>query len=216
MDLQGKTILILGGSGLVGRAVARRLLTLQPGKLVLVGLFENELRAEAAALAPHAGTATIEYEWGNAFLPTEVAKLSRAEMLTNEDHRRLVLNDLLDGLSPDVLKRSFLYSLFSRFRPHAVVDCINTATAFAYQDVFASSRKLAQAARQGTVSVELVEEHDSLTINHTPSLDEIHETIEDEMVDLYTEDGDPISLDSFVDFVKRRRVIDRKRNSKSR
>ena len=159
MDLQGKTILILGGSGLVGHAVARRLLTLQPGKLVLVGLFENELRAEAAALAPHAGTATIEYEWGNAFLPTEVAKLSRAEMLTNEDHRRLVLNDLLDGLSPDVLKRSFLYSLFSRFRPHAVVDCINTATAFAYQDVFASSRKLAQAARQGTVSVELVEEH---------------------------------------------------------
>ena len=137
MDLQGKTILILGGSGLVGRAVARRLLTLQPGKLVLVGLHENELKAETEALAPHAGTTSIEYDWGNAFLPTAVAKLSRAEMLTNANHRQLVLNDLLDGLSPDVLQRSFLYSLFSRFEPNAVVDCINTATAFASQDVYA-------------------------------------------------------------------------------
>lgn len=159
MDLQGKTILILGGSGLVGHAVARRLLTLQPGKIILVGLYEDELKAETETLAPHAGTTTIEYEWGNAFLPTSVAKLSRAEMLANADHRQLVLNDLLDGLNPDVLNRSFLYSLFSRFKPDAVVDCINTATAFAYQDVFASSQKLAQAARQGSVSVELVEEH---------------------------------------------------------
>ncbi len=159
MDLQGKTILILGGSGLVGRAVARRLLTLQPGKIILVGLYEDQLKAETEALAPHAGTTTIEYEWGNAFLPTSVAKLSRPEMLANADHRQLVLNDLLDGLNPDVLNRSFLYSLFSRFKPDAVVDCINTATAFAYQDVFTSSQKLAQAARQGSVSVELVEEH---------------------------------------------------------
>ena len=159
MDLQGKTILILGGSGLVGHAVSRRLLGLNPGKIILIGLYEAELKAESNALAPHAGETAIEFEWGNAFLPTSVAKLTRAEMLADSAHRELVLNDLLGELNTDVLGRSFLFALFERYQPDAVVDCINTATAFAYQDVFTSSRKLAEAARSGSVSAQQVEEH---------------------------------------------------------
>ena len=47
MELQGKTFLILGGSGLVGRAVARRLLDFRPRRIVLAALFENEVRTGA-------------------------------------------------------------------------------------------------------------------------------------------------------------------------
>jgi len=55
MDLRDRTVMILGGSGLVGHAVARRLLGAAPRRVVLVALFEEEVRATARALEPHRG-----------------------------------------------------------------------------------------------------------------------------------------------------------------
>jgi hypothetical protein len=159
MEIKGKTILILGGSGLVGRAVARRLLEFQPRRIVVEALYEDEVAAGARWLAPYAGDTEIVTEWGNVFVPAAVAKLDRQEMLANPEHRKLVLDDLLGELSREVLERSFLFQLFQKYEPDAVVDCINTATAFAYQDVFHSSRDLLAAARSGPVTQELVEEH---------------------------------------------------------
>jgi FlaA1/EpsC-like NDP-sugar epimerase len=43
MELRDRTVMILGGSGLVGHAVARRLLAAAPRRLVLVALFEDEV-----------------------------------------------------------------------------------------------------------------------------------------------------------------------------
>jgi hypothetical protein len=159
MELHGKTVLILGGSGLVGRAVARRLLAFRPRTIVLVALYEDEVQAGAEWLQPNVGDTTIEAEWGDVFLPAEVAKLTRGELLEDPAHRDLVLGDLLGDLTEDVLERSFLYQLLQRYRPHAVVDCINTATAFAYRNVFHSARDLLAVARDGKVTREQVEEH---------------------------------------------------------
>ena len=159
MDIKGKTILILGGSGLVGRAVTRRLLEFEPGRIVLVGLYESELRAEADALAPHAGGTPIEIAWGNVFLPASVAQMSRSDILADDALRRRVIDDLLGRLTQEVLDRSYLFRLFERYTPDAVVDCINTATAFAYQDVFTSAQHLVEAAGDGAVSQRQVEEH---------------------------------------------------------
>lgn len=52
MDLADRTVMLLGGSGLVGHAVARRVLTATPAprRLVLVALYEDEVRAAARAL----------------------------------------------------------------------------------------------------------------------------------------------------------------------
>ena len=47
-------VMILGGSGLVGHAVARRLLAFRPKQIVLVALYRHETEATAKALAPHA------------------------------------------------------------------------------------------------------------------------------------------------------------------
>ncbi len=159
MDLEKKRILILGGSGLVGQAVARRLLDFRPATLVLVALRESEVLAAADALAPFAGETAIETAWGDVFLPASVAQQGRRAVLKNPELRALVIQDLLDDLNQGILERSFLYQLFRRFEPHAVVDSINTATAFAYQDVFSSTRRLLADSATQPVPREAIEAH---------------------------------------------------------
>src|SRR5439155_7047525 len=159
MDLRDRTVMILGGSGLVGHAVARRLLGTAPRRLVLVALFDEEVRATARALEPYRGRATIEVEWGNVFLPATLAHLERGAVMANPAHRRLMLQDLLDELTDDVCHRSFLYQLLIKYKPDAVVDSINTATAFAYQDGLRSAQDLLALTRRGEVDEAAVERH---------------------------------------------------------
>jgi hypothetical protein len=159
MELQGKTFLILGGSGLVGRAVARRLLDFRPRRIVLVALFENEVRTGAEWLQPYAGDTAIDVEWGDVFLPASVAKMPRSELLDDPQARELVLGDLLYDMTQDVLDRSYMFQLHKRYEPDVVIDCINTATAFAYRDVFQSARDLITAGGEGDCSKELLEQH---------------------------------------------------------
>jgi hypothetical protein len=151
MELAERTVMLLGGSGLVGHAVARRVLaaTPPPRRLVLVALFEEEVRAVARALEPYRGGVTIDVEWGNVFMPAPVARLDIATIMSKAEHRALVLGDLLGDLSDTVLERNLLFRLLVRYKPDAVVDSINTATAFAYQDVFQSARDLLERARNG-------------------------------------------------------------------
>src|SRR5881409_770392 len=159
MDLRDRTVMILGGSGLVGHAVARRLLGAAPRRVVLVALFEEEVRATARALEPYRGRATLEVEWGNVFLPAGIAQLERGSVMANAEHRRLLIQDLLSELTEEILHRSFLYQLFNKYRPDAVVDSINTATAFAYQDPLRSAQDLLALARRGEVDEAAVERH---------------------------------------------------------
>lgn len=151
--------MILGGSGLVGHAVARRLLTAAPRRIVLVALFEDEVRATAGTLDRHRGRTTIEVEWGDVFLPATLARLDRTTIVGTAEHRALLLHDVLDDFSDDILDRSFLYQLLMTYRPDAVVDSINTATAFAYQDVVKSAQNLLALAEQGTLDRAAVERH---------------------------------------------------------
>src|SRR5206468_2660930 len=82
--------------------------------IVLVALFEEEVRATARALEPYRGRATIEVEWGDVFLPAGLARLERGAVMANPEHRRLVLQDLLSELTDDLLHRSFLYQLLMK------------------------------------------------------------------------------------------------------
>ena len=159
MELRDRTVMILGGSGLVGHAVARRLLGAAPRRVVLVALFEDEVRATARALEPYRGRTTIEVEWGNVFLPASLAQLERGSVMANPEHRRLMLQDLLSELTDDVFHRSFLSRLLLKYKPDAVVDSINTATAFAYQDALRSAQELLALARRGEVDEAAVERH---------------------------------------------------------
>src|SRR5207244_4137078 len=64
--------------------------------------------------------------------------------------------------------RSFLYQLLMKYRPDAVVDSINTATAFAYQDVVKSAQELLALAAAGKVDRAAVERH--VLVLPTPQL----------------------------------------------
>jgi hypothetical protein len=155
--------MLLGGSGLVGHAVARRVLaaTPPPRRLVLVALFEEEVRAAARALETYRGGVTIDVEWGNVFMPAPVARLDIATIMATAEHRALVLGDLLGDLTETVLERNLLLRLLVRYQPDAVVDSINTATAFAYQDIFQSARGLLERAQNGGVPIDraAIEQH---------------------------------------------------------
>src|SRR5437867_12710795 len=91
MERRDRPGMVVGGSGRVGHAVARRLLAAAPRRIVRVALFEEEVRATARALEPYRGRATIEVEWGDVFLPAGLARLERGAVMANPEHRRLVL-----------------------------------------------------------------------------------------------------------------------------
>src|SRR5437879_3867888 len=107
MDLQGASVMILGGSGLVGRAVARRLLAFRPGRIVLVALGARETEEAADALAPLAGDTVIAVESGNIYAGAAPAGGDRGAEAAGAALRRLV-DDIFGDLTEDVLKRSFL------------------------------------------------------------------------------------------------------------
>ena len=159
MNLRDRTVMILGGSGLVGHAVAKRLLGAAPSRIILVALFEDEVKATARALDPHRGSTAIDVEWGDLFLPASLARLERGAVMADPAHRRLLVNDLLGELTEDILQRSLLYQLLTSHRPDIVIDSVNTATAFAYQDAEKSAQALLESAGRGQVDRATVERH---------------------------------------------------------
>ena len=159
MELRDSTVLLLGGAGLVGTAIARRLLDFHPKRLIISALAREEAEAGVAELAPMAGTAVLEPVWGNIFLPEDIADATRDRMTTDATIRRRLVRELFGPLTPDVIQSNLLFRWLDRYKPDAVIDCVNTATALAYQDVFASAAKLMAAADAGGVTSEQVERH---------------------------------------------------------
>lgn len=162
MDIEGRDALILGGSGLVGIAVARELMAFAPRTLVISALTRAEAEAAVAELIadPARDTATaIEAEWGDVFLPDALRERAREDVLSDPAARVRVLDDLLGELTEDVVQRSALGVLLDRRRPAIIVDCVNTATAFAYQNIFDSASRLRRDVHAGDVTAESVERH---------------------------------------------------------
>ena len=159
MDIQGSRVLLLGGSGLVGLAIARELLPLKPAQVVVAALSEDEAREGIAALRPLAGDSELVPEWGNLFTPAALKTASRDTVLDDPSARGAMLDALFGPLGEEALQRDALGEMVLRYRPEIVVDCVNTATAFAYQNVFKSADTLREAARRGTLDVEAVEKH---------------------------------------------------------
>jgi len=159
MEIRGRNVLILGGSGLVGMAVARELIPHAPARIIVTSLRREDAEDAVAALSQEAGGVPLEAAWGDIFVADAVKDIPRAEVLADPDTRAALIDDLYGELTDDVVARSALGALLLRTRPDIIVDCINTATAFAYQNVFRSADALRAAAREGRVDDELVERH---------------------------------------------------------
>ena len=144
MDVKGRDVAVLGGTGLVGTAIARRLLERAPRTLVIGGLREKEVRAAVEELeaSPEAGGVDLVPEHGDLFLRDEHQGRSRSELLASARGRSQLMEDIFGPLDEEAYGRSALTDLLERRRPDILIDCVNTATVIAYQDVFASADRL--------------------------------------------------------------------------
>ena len=153
MDIQGKTVVMLGGSGLVGLAIGRKLIPLRPRRLVIAALRRGEAEEGVETLAAEPGAAGVELvpEWGDVLLRASRRDESRQELLASDEGRAEILDDLFGHhLGEADFQRSLLYDLLARHEPEIVIDCINTATAIAYQDLFRSASRIRERTRAGT------------------------------------------------------------------
>ena len=154
MDIQSKTVLVIGGWGLVGSAVCRKFMEERPRRIIITSLRKEEALEAVASLRreyPSQGRNFFVPWWGNIFVREQLKDKSRDDILGNETTRAMLLEDVLDELSGPVLARSSLYRLLQRYKPEIVVDCVNSATGIAYQDIFQVSRDVVreiQRARQ--------------------------------------------------------------------
>lgn len=137
MEISNKKVMVLGGWGLVGMAICRKMLDQQPAELIVLSLNEWEAKEACDDLKKLLSSDTlITPAWGNIFVRDEMQGLSREKILESQQYRNWLIEDILEDLDENVLQRSFLFQLISRHRPHILVDCVNSATAVAYQDVF--------------------------------------------------------------------------------
>lgn len=129
--------MVLGGWGLVGMAICRKILKEEPNELIVTSLNEEEaLEAVEKLKKETRSKVQIVPAWGNIFVRDSMQGLSRTEILENPQYRQWLIEDILEDFSDEVLHRSHLFQLLDKFKPHILIDCVNSATAVAYQDVF--------------------------------------------------------------------------------
>ena len=138
MDINGKRVMIFGGWGLVGQAIAKQLLEEKPSELVVTSLRKNEADEIQAILENHPlnqGTKIISVH-GDLFVREALSALSKADIYSKQEQVELLIHDIYDDLGPDIVDNSKLYQIMNTHKPQILIDCINTATAFAYQNVY--------------------------------------------------------------------------------
>src|SRR5262245_48109181 len=101
MDISGKSVLILGGYGLVGQAVARRILRESPRRLALLSLRREEAEEIVRVLAPEAGGVELKAYWGDVFTFADLKDRPRREVLADADQRARIIGSLVDHLSDE-------------------------------------------------------------------------------------------------------------------
>ncbi|MFZ4568633.1 MAG: short-chain dehydrogenase [Bacteroidota bacterium] len=145
MNINGSTVLVLGGWGLVGSAVCRKLMEFNPARIIVTSLKQHEAEEavkELFSLYPDSPTDRFIPWWGNVFTRTLWKDLPREDILKDSEKRRILVDDCIDELNTEILHTSALYDVLITYKPDAVIDCINTATAIAYQDIYAGARKI--------------------------------------------------------------------------
>lgn len=145
---------------MVGRAVCSELLAHGPGRLVVAARRAHKAqRAVEALRAEHPG-APVELvpAWGDVFLRAEwqtEAGDARAAVLADPERRRRLIQDVAQPLTDDLIAASLLGRLIlgavpalGGARADVVIDCMNTATAVGYQNVYALTQRLAALAEE--------------------------------------------------------------------
>lgn len=150
MDIKGKSVLILGGWGLVGFAIARRIIVENPSRMIIASLQEWEAKEAVENLMkefPDYPKENLIPWWGNIFLRQEWKDQNKIELLKNPEIRKILIDDILEELNDDILKAQSLYQLITEHKPSIIIDSINTATGIAYQNIYNVGRDVKKAIK---------------------------------------------------------------------
>jgi len=172
--IEGRNVLVLGGGGMVGTAVCRELAALKPALLAvaarrghkarkIVEQISSEFPNLADRIVPVSGDVFLRAEWqadgGDA----------RARVMTDRKKRRQVIADMLDPLDETILHSSHLFQMIAGSargldgsRAEIVIDCMNTATAVSYQDIYSLARHMVDLAESGNAETDWPKEVDIL------------------------------------------------------
>jgi hypothetical protein len=139
MEIKGSKILVLGGWGLVGSAICRQLMEHNPKQLIISSLKESEAIAAIDQMRseyPNSDPNMFVAKWGNIFTRTDWKDIDFRSVLDTKDKRKTHIKDIFYELSDEVVDNSALYELITESKPDIVIDCINTATAIAYLNIY--------------------------------------------------------------------------------
>lgn len=174
MNIKDKTVLVLGGWGLVGNAVIRKLIPEKPKKIIVTSLKKEEAYEAVKSLKEEFPGLPKNYFvpwWGNILVREEFKDSDRLQLLENPETRKILMKDTMDELNSDILKNSSLYKLIKKHKPHIIIDCINTATGIAYQDVYTTYKRIQhKVANNPTVDDVLAETEKLLCTMYVPQL----------------------------------------------
>ncbi|HYS53466.1 MAG TPA: hypothetical protein VER58_06865 [Thermoanaerobaculia bacterium] len=134
---------------MVGLQVAREAVReLHPSRIVISSLTQREVDEAVAILRAETRDVAFVPAAGDIFLPPSLQGIDRAELIANHKHY-----DALFSEEPSLVQ------LIRQHRPEVIVDCINTATAIAYLDVFTVTERTkllldALESRSGPIDVQ--------------------------------------------------------------
>jgi len=170
MDISGKSILVLGGHGLIGMAVCRALIAEGPALLVVASRQKSNAESAARQLRnEHPAIATsIVSVWGDVLLRAAWRSDNEhadAPVLAQPRKRQRLIADFLDPMDEDIVVSSLLVQVITGAAPgldgtpaRIVVDCMNTATAIGYENLYARAASLQEALTTGAPHESWVEQ----------------------------------------------------------
>jgi len=165
MDIENKTVLVLGGFGLVGNAIIRKLVPEKPKKIIVTSLFKNEAEDECKRLFeefPDKGKDYFEPWWGNIFVRNDFKDDDRFEILADEKKRKILMADIMEELHDDILHSSSIFQLLDKFKPEIIIDAINSATGIAYQDIYTTYHHIKKVLASNPTVEQLAAETEKL------------------------------------------------------
>ncbi len=145
MDIKNKTVLVIGGWGLVGSAIIRKLVPEKPKKIILTSLLKSEALDAVKKFEkefPHLPKKYFIPWWGNILVRDEFKDMNRNMILEDPEKRKIMMQDTLDDLDDNILKNASLYKLITKYKPDIIIDCINTATGIAYQNIYTTYKHI--------------------------------------------------------------------------
>lgn len=141
-----RRVLILGGGGMVGLQAAREIARkLSPETIIISALTAAEVDEALESLRKEASdqgwSTKFVAESGDIFLPKTLQGKSRRDLVTDRELFDALFDDIFSS-DTEGYRNSGLYGLIEEHEPDVVIDCINTATAISYQDVYTTSRRV--------------------------------------------------------------------------